>query len=178
AGSGVNGSGVGGLGVGGAGTGGLGVSGSGAAGLGLGAAGSGASGAGASGSGAGSRGAAGAPEPSWENATSYDEAARLFRRCRAVPWLRQVEAAVVAPSAGGAPAVVERQPAADALEGLASMERQVASLVMEGATNREIAARLFISVKTVEATLTRVYRKLGIRSRVDIVRLAAGRRAT
>ncbi|MEU2272864.1 helix-turn-helix transcriptional regulator, partial [Streptomyces olindensis] len=66
----------------------------------------------------------------------------------------------------------------DALEGLASMERQVASLVMEGATNREIAARLFISVKTVEATLTRVYRKLGIRSRVDIVRLAAGRRTT
>ncbi|MEU2879991.1 helix-turn-helix transcriptional regulator, partial [Streptomyces sp. NPDC007070] len=63
------------------------------------------------------------------------------------------------------------------LEGLAAMERQVASLVMEGATNREIAARLFVSVKTVEATLTRVYRKLGIRSRVDIVRLAAGRRA-
>ena len=57
------------------------------------------------------------------------------------------------------------------------MERQVAALVMEGATNREIAARLFISVKTVEATLTRVYRKLGIRSRVDIVRLAAGRHA-
>ncbi|MFF8971365.1 ATP-binding protein [Streptomyces sp. NPDC014995] len=108
--------------------------------------------------------------------TSYDEAARLFRRCRALPWLRQVDAAAadvpVEPSAQPAPV-----PAPDALEGLASMERQVASLVMEGATNREIAARLFISVKTVEATLTRVYRKLGIRSRVDIVRLAAGRHA-
>ncbi|MGW0911472.1 helix-turn-helix transcriptional regulator [Streptomyces sp. NPDC002784] len=103
---------------------------------------------------------------------SYDEAARLFRRCRALPWLRQVEAAATAPAAEPAPA-----PAAslDALDSLASMERQVAALVMEGATNREIAARLFISVKTVEATLTRVYRKLGIRSRVDIVRLAAGR---
>ncbi|MFM9444402.1 AAA family ATPase [Streptomyces acidiscabies] len=108
--------------------------------------------------------------------TSYDEAARLFRRCRAVPWLRQVDAALA--SGVETPALVERAPAADALEGLASMERQVAALVMEGATNREIAARLFISVKTVEATLTRVYRKLGIRSRVDIVRLAAGRRAT
>ncbi|MGP4084836.1 helix-turn-helix domain-containing protein, partial [Streptomyces sp. KR55] len=76
------------------------------------------------------------------------------------------------------PAVPVAAPAAlDALEGLASMERQVAALVMEGATNREIAGRLFISVKTVEATLTRVYRKLGIRSRVDIVRLAAGRHA-
>jgi DNA-binding CsgD family transcriptional regulator len=61
------------------------------------------------------------------------------------------------------------------LNGLAEMERRVAGLVLEGATNREIAARLFISVKTVEATLTRVYRKLGIRSRVDIVRLASRR---
>ncbi|MFJ9665247.1 ATP-binding protein [Streptomyces sp. NPDC101219] len=106
-------------------------------------------------------------------AVAYEEAARLFRRCRAVPWLRQVDAAVAA-----GPVRPETVPAAasDALDGLASMERQVASLVMEGATNREIAGRLFISVKTVEATLTRVYRKLGIRSRVDIVRLAAGRR--
>ncbi|MFJ8348767.1 AAA family ATPase [Streptomyces sp. NPDC094153] len=110
--------------------------------------------------------AAPAPGP-----TAYDEAARLFRRCRALPWLRRVEEAAAARPA--------RQPevAPAALDGLAAMERQVASLVMEGATNREIAARLFISVKTVEATLTRVYRKLGIRSRVDIVRLAAGRRA-
>ncbi|MFD5073167.1 AAA family ATPase [Streptomyces sp. NPDC058371] len=101
--------------------------------------------------------------------TSYDEAARLFRRCRALPWLRQVEtAATVSPAPVIAPA---------ALDTLAATERQVAALVMEGATNREIAARLFISVKTVEATLTRVYRKLGIRSRVDIVRLAAGGRA-
>ncbi|MCL6671603.1 helix-turn-helix transcriptional regulator, partial [Streptomyces panaciradicis] len=104
--------------------------------------------------------------------TSYDEAARLFRRCRALPWLRQAEAAAVAGRVEPNPPAA----ASEGLEGLASMERQVAALVMEGATNREIAARLFISVKTVEATLTRVYRKLGIRSRVDIVRLAAGRR--
>lgn len=105
--------------------------------------------------------------------TSYDEATRLFRRCRALPWLRQVDEAAVArpPEPALAPS-----PTLDGLDGLAAMERQVAALVMEGATNREIAARLFISVKTVEATLTRVYRKLGIRSRVDIVRLAAGRR--
>jgi len=101
---------------------------------------------------------------------SYDEAARLFRRCRAMPWLRQVETATVAGPA-------QPSPAAAALDTLAATERQVAALVMEGAMNREIAARLFISVKTVEATLTRVYRKLGIRSRVDIVRLAAGHRS-
>jgi DNA-binding CsgD family transcriptional regulator len=108
--------------------------------------------------------------------TSYDEATRLFRRCRALPWLRQVDEAAVTRPPEPAPAATPAPPALDGLDGLASMERQVAALVMEGATNREIAARLFISVKTVEATLTRVYRKLGIRSRVDIVRLAAGRR--
>ena len=110
--------------------------------------------------------------------TSYDEATRLFRRCRALPWLRQVEtASAVHPAtpAPASPALGSR--ASAALDSLAATERQVAALVMEGATNREIAARLFISVKTVEATLTRVYRKLGIRSRVDIVRLAAERRA-
>ncbi|MGI5412262.1 helix-turn-helix transcriptional regulator [Streptomyces chartreusis] len=110
--------------------------------------------------------------------TSYDEPARLFRRCRALPWLRRVEAAAAIGTVEPAPAPVVAPDGLDGLDGLASMERQVAALVMEGATNREIAARLFISVKTVEATLTRVYRKLGIRSRVDIVRLAAGRRTT
>ncbi|MEU1617031.1 AAA family ATPase [Streptomyces sp. NPDC005722] len=98
---------------------------------------------------------------------ALDEAARLFRRSKALPWLELVGPAPAPPAAAAAPE----------LDGLASMERQVAALVLEGATNREIAATLFISVKTVEATLTRVYRKLGIRSRVDIVRLAAGRRA-
>lgn len=102
---------------------------------------------------------------------SYDETTRLLRRCQARPWLRQLEAALQA-----SPVAAEPAPAPVELDALAAMERQVAELVMEGATNREIAARLFISVKTVEATLTRVYRKLGIRSRVDIVRLAAGRR--
>ncbi|MGP4047575.1 AAA family ATPase [Streptomyces sp. 2A115] len=103
---------------------------------------------------------------------SYDEAARLFRRCKAAPWLRQLN-----PVSGSGPAATPPiiESALPQLDRLASTERQVAALVLEGATNREIAARLFISVKTVEATLTRVYRKLGIRSRVDIVRLAAGR---
>ncbi|MGW3466071.1 helix-turn-helix domain-containing protein, partial [Streptomyces olivaceoviridis] len=104
----------------------------------------------------------------------FDEATRMFRRCRALPWLRQVDESPATAEPEPAPAVPQ---APAALHALAAMERQVAALVMEGATNREIAARLFISVKTVEATLTRVYRKLGIRSRVDIVRLAAGHRA-
>ncbi|QKV97902.1 helix-turn-helix transcriptional regulator [Streptomyces sp. NA02950] len=110
--------------------------------------------------------------------TALDTAARVFRRARAHPWLERTateraaaEHADVAP--GSEPGTATGAlPPPRLLDALAEMERRVAALVLEGATNREIAARLFISVKTVEATLTRVYRKLGIRSRVDIVRLA------
>jgi DNA-binding NarL/FixJ family response regulator len=38
-------------------------------------------------------------------------------------------------------------------------------------TNREIAAALFVSEKTVEANLSRVYRRLGIRSRAELARV-------
>jgi DNA-binding CsgD family transcriptional regulator len=44
----------------------------------------------------------------------------------------------------------------------------VAVAVASGATNREAADRLFLGVNTVEATLSRVYRKLGIRSRAEL----------
>jgi DNA-binding NarL/FixJ family response regulator len=42
--------------------------------------------------------------------------------------------------------------------------------VAEGLTNREAAKRLFVSEKTVEFHLSRIYRKLGIRSRAQLVR--------
>jgi DNA-binding CsgD family transcriptional regulator len=44
----------------------------------------------------------------------------------------------------------------------------VAELAASGMTNREVAAALFISPKTVEHNLSRVYRKLGIRSRAEL----------
>jgi DNA-binding NarL/FixJ family response regulator len=56
---------------------------------------------------------------------------------------------------------------------LTSAERQVARLVAEGMTNREVAAQLFTTVSTVEAHLTRTYRKLGIRSRTQLARAVA-----
>jgi len=57
--------------------------------------------------------------------------------------------------------------------GLTSAERRVAALVAEGRTNREVAAQLFTTVGTVEAHLTRIYRKLGVRSRTELARQVA-----
>ena len=56
-------------------------------------------------------------------------------------------------------------------------ERQVADLAAAGMTNREISERMFISLRTTEANLSRVYRKLGVRSRAELARdfAASGR---
>lgn len=56
---------------------------------------------------------------------------------------------------------------------LTATERQVAELAARGATNKQIAGSLFMSVKTVEANLSRIYRKLDVRSRTELaVRIA------
>lgn len=53
---------------------------------------------------------------------------------------------------------------------LTPAENRVARLVARGRTNNEVAAELFLSVNTVESTLRRVYRKLGVRSRTELAR--------
>jgi DNA-binding CsgD family transcriptional regulator len=53
----------------------------------------------------------------------------------------------------------------DPVSTLSESERRVASLATLGYTNREIAAKLFITASTVEQHLTRVYRKLGVKDR-------------
>jgi DNA-binding CsgD family transcriptional regulator len=56
---------------------------------------------------------------------------------------------------------------------LTAREREVATLAAQGLTAREIAARLYIGERTVEGHLASIYAKLGIRSRVDLIRRAA-----
>ncbi len=56
---------------------------------------------------------------------------------------------------------------------LTPTEEQIAELVAAGMTNREVAATLFVTPKTVESALTRVYRKLGVRSRTELARRLA-----
>jgi DNA-binding CsgD family transcriptional regulator len=55
-----------------------------------------------------------------------------------------------------------------ASRGLDAQELQVSLQVAEGATNREAAATLFVTPKTIETHLNHVYRKLGVRSRVEL----------
>jgi DNA-binding CsgD family transcriptional regulator len=55
-------------------------------------------------------------------------------------------------------------------EGLTAAERRVAALVAAGRTNREVAAKLFLGERTVAGHLTRVYAKLGVRSRTELAR--------
>jgi DNA-binding NarL/FixJ family response regulator len=54
--------------------------------------------------------------------------------------------------------------------GLTETEMRVAELAAAGQTNREIADGLFMSVHTVEAHLTRIYRALGVHTRTELAR--------
>jgi DNA-binding CsgD family transcriptional regulator len=58
-------------------------------------------------------------------------------------------------------------------ESLTPAERNVARLVGDGLDNAEIAGRLFVSARTVQSHLTRIYTKLGVTSRVRLANEAA-----
>ncbi|MCP2272546.1 DNA-binding transcriptional regulator, CsgD family [Actinokineospora diospyrosa] len=89
------------------------------------------------------------------------EAAELFDRLDARPW-----------SALAAQRLRHLEP----MDGdLTRTEARLAELVNAGATNQQAASALSVSVKTVEATLTRVYRKLGVHSRAQLVARLARR---
>ena len=60
-------------------------------------------------------------------------------------------------------------PSTTRLDALTPQELQIALRISTGATNREAASELFLSPKTIETHLTRVYRKLGLRSRSELV---------
>jgi DNA-binding CsgD family transcriptional regulator len=77
--------------------------------------------------------------------------------------LRELRRAGVRVGRGG-----QRAPGDAGLDALSPREREMAELVAEGLTNREIAARVFLSEKTVETHLTRVFQKLGVKSRAQV----------
>ncbi len=94
-----------------------------------------------------------------------EEALGVLRSLGASAWVRRAESELsrVAPGPAGVFA-------------LTPTEARVAQLVASGRTNKEVAAELFLSVKTVEANLSRVYDKLKVHSRSQLVARLASQR--
>lgn len=88
---------------------------------------------------------------------AFDEAYREFSRLGARLWADRAAAELQRTG-------IRRGSGPD----LTESERRVAELAASGMTNRQVAAALFMSPKTVDATLGRAYGKLGIRSRAEL----------
>jgi DNA-binding CsgD family transcriptional regulator len=88
---------------------------------------------------------------------TLSEALERFERLAAPLWAEQARAELA--RIGG------RAPSRDELT---AAESRIAELVAQGKTNREVAAALFLTVRSVETALTRIYRKLGVRSRTEL----------
>jgi DNA-binding CsgD family transcriptional regulator len=97
-------------------------------------------------------------------------AATSFEQLGATPWLERADDELRASG--------RRLRARDAGDGdqLTPREAQIAGQVAEGKSNREVADALYLTPKTVEFHLTRVYRKLGVRSRSELVSKMSGGR--
>jgi DNA-binding NarL/FixJ family response regulator len=94
-------------------------------------------------------------------------ALRTFEELGARPWAGRARSELQALGIR-----VPRRASATELE-LTPQELRVALAVREGATNREASAALFLSPKTIEAHLSSIYRKLGVRSRTELATLLA-----
>jgi DNA-binding CsgD family transcriptional regulator len=88
-------------------------------------------------------------------------ALETFERLGANPWSERARKEL---GASGPPLTGRAAPS----NALTPQELHIAMLVAEGSTNKEVAAALFLSPKTVEAHLGRVYRKLKLRSRTEL----------
>ncbi len=99
-------------------------------------------------------------------------AATAFEQLGAAPWARRTRSELRASGE------TLRRRDGGAAEQLTPQELQIALQVAEGKTNREVGATLFLSPKTIEFHLSRAYRKLGLRSRAELIRRFAERTPT
>jgi DNA-binding CsgD family transcriptional regulator len=95
-------------------------------------------------------------------------AVETFERLGAVPWEERARREL---RASGETAR-KRDPST--VDQLTPQELQIARFVGEGATNRQIAAQLFLSPRTVDYHLRKIFRKLEISSRAELMRLSPG----
>ncbi|OBF18157.1 hypothetical protein A5725_20940 [Mycobacterium kubicae] len=91
---------------------------------------------------------------------TLQDALHTFERLGTQAWSQRAQAELARCGSGKRPSTA-----------LTPTEKCVADLALSGMTNQDIAAALFISPKTVEVNLTRVYRKLKIRSRTELHRV-------
>ncbi len=101
-----------------------------------------------------------------ESRTPLRSALATFEQLGALPWAKRARKELEA-----AGEFAGARPRNTRIASLTPQELQVALLVAEGATNREVATALFVSPKTIEAHLSRAYAKLGVRSRTELARV-------
>ena len=96
--------------------------------------------------------------------TTLEDALAEFERVGAPLWAGQARAELARVGGRGS-----------SRSDLTEAERRIAGLVGEGRTNREVAAALFLTEHSVETALTRIYRKLGVRSRAELAHLLSAK---
>ncbi|MGW4499852.1 LuxR C-terminal-related transcriptional regulator [Micromonospora sp. NPDC004336] len=94
-----------------------------------------------------------------------------FERAGARPWARRAQDELRAAGESG------QAPPSAVLDALTPQELRIAGLVADGLSSKQIAARLFLSPRTVEYHLYKIYPKLGIGSRTELARLVVLRKA-
>ena len=95
-------------------------------------------------------------------------ALQAFHELDATPWVHRAEQEL---RASGETA---RKRDASTTVTLTAQERQIASLVAQGLSNREVAATLFLSPRTIDFHLRNVFAKEGITSRGELARIDLG----
>jgi DNA-binding NarL/FixJ family response regulator len=99
-----------------------------------------------------------------EARTQLRGALETFERLGAVPWSRRTTAELRATGE------TARKRGPSTLTQLTPQQLQIVRLVAEGATNKEVAAQLFLSPRTIDCHLRNVFVKLGISSRAELIR--------
>ncbi|MEU5868888.1 LuxR family transcriptional regulator [Nonomuraea sp. NPDC047529] len=94
-----------------------------------------------------------------------------FERAGARPWARRAQEELRAAGESG------QAPPVAVLDALTPQELRIAGLVADGLSSKQIAAQLFLSPRTVEYHLYKIYPKLGIGSRTDLARLVVLQKA-
>ena len=94
-------------------------------------------------------------------------AADLFAQTGAAPWARRAAAELRATGE------TARRRDPSTLDDLTPQEVQIARMVAEGATNRDVAGRLFLSPRTVDYHLRKVFQKHGVTTRTQLAATVA-----